>query len=138
MPKIRPAAIVPILGLVLTAGSPAQESWQTVRIEADEYRFVPNRIQLSAGKPVMIEIRNTGNEQHEFRSRLFRQTMIEVEGSGLTVKGSGIHSILIEKSTTATIKWLSPAAGSYDFECRIPSHHGMDGTIVVEEEAPNE
>ena len=121
------------LGLVwgLTVGSDAQD-WQTVRIEADEYRFVPNRIQIRSEQPAKIEIKNVGNEQHEFRSKLLEESPVEVEGGGLVVKGAGIHSILIEKGATAMIKWTSPAPGLYDFECRIPSHHGMDGTIQME------
>ena len=122
-------------GLVwgLAVGSHAQE-WETVRIEADEYRFVPNRIKPAAGQPVRIEIHNSGNEQHEFRSRLLESHFVEIEGGGVTIQGTGIHSILIEKGTIATIQWLSPTRGTYEFECRIPSHHGMDGTIIVEEE----
>lgn len=122
------------LGLALATEGFAQEPWQTVRIEADEYRFVPNHIKLTTGKPVVIEIHNSGNEQHEFRSRFLEGSPIEIEGPGITVKGAGIHSILIEKDATVTLKWLSPTLGIYEFECRIPSHHGMDGTIIVEEE----
>jgi len=38
----------------------------------------------------------------------------------------------VDNGSTATIKWLSPEPGTYIFECRIPSHHGMDGAIIVE------
>jgi len=134
MTKIQTAVILLGLGVALAVRSPAQELWQTVRIEADEYRFVPNRIKLAAGKPVKIEIYNSGNEQHEFRSRLLEGHLIEVEGQGVGVRGIGIQSIMIEKGATATIQWLSPTPDTYEFECRIPSHHGMDGTIVVEDE----
>lgn len=126
------AILLMISGWLLTGKASAHESWQTVEIKADEYRFVPNSIKLAASKPVRIEIHNSGNEQHEFRSRLLESHFMEVEGQGVAVRGSGIQSILIEKGTTATIRWLSPEPGTYEFECRIPSHHGMDGTILVE------
>ena len=109
----------------------AQDSWRTVRIETDEQRFVPDRITLKAGQPVKLEIKNIGNEEHEFRSPLLKGPLIEVLSNGVIVKSRDIHSIIVEYQSTATIKWLSPEPGEYHFECRIPSHHGMDGVITV-------
>ena len=124
--------VVLALGSGSAADSQAQDSWRTVRVETDEYRFVPNRIQLEAGQPVRLEIHNIGNEEHEFRSRFLSGSLIEVLGNGVIVKATDIHSVIVETGSTATIKWLSPEAGVYFFECRIPSHHGMDGMIIVE------
>lgn len=114
----------------------AQDPWKTVRIEVDEYHFDPPRITLRAGEPVRIELHNIGNEDHEFRSRLFNGPLIDVAGGGVTVSGTGIQTVLVDNGSTATIKWLSPEPGTYIFECRIPSHHGMDGVIIVEDERP--
>jgi uncharacterized cupredoxin-like copper-binding protein len=129
--RIQWLAVVLILGAVLAADGQAQDPWKTVRLETDEYRFVPNRIQLEAGQPARLEIRNIGNEEHEFRSRFLSGSLIEVLGNGVIVKATDIHSVIVETGSTAVIKWLSPEAGIYFFECRIPSHHGMDGTIIV-------
>lgn len=109
----------------------AEDPWRTVRIDLDEYRFTPDRITLRAGEPVRIELHNIGNEDHEFRSPLFAGPLIEVKSGGVTVSGTGIHSVLVDNGSTAVIQWLSPEPGTYLFECRIPSHHGMDGEIVV-------
>ena len=124
--------LVLALGQVLATDSLSQDPWITVRMETDEYRFVPNQIRLEAGQPVRFEIHNIGNEEHEFRSRLLSGPLIEILGNGVIVKGTEIHSIVVENGSKATIKWLSPEAGTYFFECRIPSHLGMDGTIIVE------
>ena len=121
-----------IFGLLLPSEIQAKDPWKTVRIDADEYRFIPNRITLKAGEPVRIEVHNLGNEEHEFRSSFFNGPLIEVLGNGVIVKGTNIHSIMVETKSSATIKWLSPETGEYFFECRVPSHHGMDGVIIVE------
>ena len=120
------------LGTAFSQKGHGQDSWRTIQIEADEYRFVPNEIILEEGQPVKIEIRNNGNEEHEFRSRFMTGPLIEVEGTEISVKGTAIHSIIVQSGATGTVKWLSPSAGTYHFECRIPSHHGMDGVITVE------
>jgi uncharacterized cupredoxin-like copper-binding protein len=121
-----------ILSSALAGSARAQDMWRTVQIEMNEYRFHPDKITLKAGEPVRIELHNIGNEDHEFRSRLFDGPLIDVEGNGVTVSGTGIKSVLVDNGATAAIKWLSPEPGTYVFECRIPSHHGMDGVIVVE------
>jgi uncharacterized cupredoxin-like copper-binding protein len=125
-----------LFGLFQPVATWAQDPWRTVRIEMDEYRFEPAEIKLRAGQPVVIELHNKGNEDHEFRSRLFHGPLINVEGGGVTVSGTGIQSVLVDNGATAAIKWLSPEPGTYIFECRIPSHHGMDGVIVVESGGP--
>ena len=120
-----------IFGLLLPSEIQANDPWRTIRIDADEYRFIPNRITLKAGEAVRIEVHNLGNEEHEFRSNLFKGPLIEILGKGVIVKGTNIHSIMVETKSKATIKWLSPEPGEYFFECRIPSHHGMDGVFTV-------
>ena len=132
-----------LLSLCITAaacaiggGARAQDPWKTISIEVDEYRFHPDRITLRAGEPVRLELHNIGNEDHEFRSRLFDGPLIDVVGAGVTVSGTGIQSVLVDNGSTAVIKWLSPEPGTYIFECRIPSHHGMDGVIIVENARP--
>ena len=125
-------ALIMVIGLSMADDGHGQDSWRNIQMEADEYRFVPNEIILEEGQPVKIEIRNNGNEEHEFRSRFMTGPLIEVEGPGLSVKGTAIHSIIVQSGATGTVKWLSPSAGTYHFECRIPSHHGMDGIITVE------
>lgn len=111
--------------------APPADDWQVVRIVADEYRFVPAAITVAAGRPLRVEIDNRGSEQHEFRSRLLRDHPADVELPGGMVRGRGLESLVVEERRTAVIKILAPVAGRYDFECRIPSHHGMDGVIQI-------
>ena len=110
----------------------SQDSWQTVEIRAEEYRFLPNRIRIEAGRPLRLIIINEGNEPHRFRSSLFNNRMIEVKFGENVVRGAGIERIDIVPGAEATIELLSPPAGEFYFECRIPSHHGMDGLILIQ------
>ena len=126
-------AVAVILGIGLAQGSsvPAQDPWQTIEIKADEYRFIPNRIQVKAHQPLRLVISNIGNEPHRFQSTLFKDQMIEVEIGNSVVRGPGIDGVDVTPGGTVSIKILSPPPGEYDFQCRIPSHHGMDGVLTI-------
>jgi len=110
----------------------AQSEWQTVEIKAEEYSFTPRRIQAKANRPLELVVENEGHEPHQFRSELFKDQMIDVEIDQTTVRGRNIEVVDVAPGKTARIKILSPPAGEFDFQCRIPSHHGMDGMILIE------
>jgi len=112
----------------------AEDSWQKIEIRADEYSFTPNHIRATAGRPLEFIVVNSGHEPHQFRSSLFKDQTITVEVGENTVHGKGIDIVEIAPGATARIKLLSPPAGEYDFQCRIPSHHGMDGVIQIRAE----
>ncbi|MBI3596260.1 MAG: cupredoxin domain-containing protein [Nitrospirae bacterium] len=114
----------------------AQTDWQTVEIKAEEYSFTPRRIQVKSNRPLELVIENEGHEPHQFRSALFKDQMIEVEIGESAVRGRNIEEVDIAAGQTARIKLLSPPAGQFDFQCRIPSHHGMDGMILIEADQP--
>lgn len=128
----RTIAVVLVLGWALVTENPAQETWQTVEIKADEYSFTPNRIRVKAHRPLELVIVNEGHEPHQFRSALFKSQMIEVAIGENVVRGQGIEIVDIAAGTTVRIKLPSPPPGPFDFQCRIPSHHGMDGMILIE------
>jgi hypothetical protein len=54
--------------LVLAAGCDSRE--QTVEITADDFRFTPAELHLSAQRPIRLMIVNQGRERHEFKSLL--------------------------------------------------------------------
>ncbi|MBI3611432.1 MAG: cupredoxin domain-containing protein [Nitrospirae bacterium] len=124
--------LVALLGLAIgSARSHAQTEWQTVTIKADEYSFTPNRIEAKAHHPLELVIMNEGHEPHQFRSSLFKNQMVEVWAGENAVRGKGIEIVDIAAGSTARIKLLAPPPGQFDFQCRIPSHHGMDGMILI-------
>jgi uncharacterized cupredoxin-like copper-binding protein len=121
-----------VLGWTLIGAVSAQEPWQSVEIKADEYSFTPNRIQVKADRPLELVVVNEGHEPHQFRSSLFKDQTVEVWTGETIVRGKGIEIIDIAAGATVRIKLLSPPPGQFDFQCRIPSHHGMDGMIRIE------
>lgn len=110
----------------------AQTEWQTFEVKADEYSFTPNRIEVKARHPLELVVINEGHEPHQFRSSLFKNQMTEVQIGENVVRGLGIEIVDIAAGVTVKIKLLSPPPGQFDFQCRIPSHHGMDGMILIE------
>jgi uncharacterized cupredoxin-like copper-binding protein len=128
----RSAVFALVLGWTLIGAVSAQEPWQSVEIKADEYSFTPNRIQVKADRPLELVVVNEGHEPHQFRSSLFKDQTVEVWTGETIVRGKGIEIIDIAAGATVRIKLLSPPPGQFDFQCRIPSHHGMDGIIRIE------
>jgi uncharacterized cupredoxin-like copper-binding protein len=110
----------------------AESPWQSVEIRADEYSFTPNQIRAKARRPLELIVANGGHEPHQFQSSLFRNQVITVEFGENSVRGKGIEIVNIAAGATVRIKLLSPPPGEFDFQCRIPSHHGMDGIIRIE------
>jgi uncharacterized cupredoxin-like copper-binding protein len=127
----RTIAVVLVLGWALVTESPAQEAWQMVEIKADEYSFTPNRIEAKAHRPLELVVVNVGHEPHQFRSSLFKNQLVELLIGENVVQGRGIEIVDIAAGATVRIKLLSPPSGQFDFQCRIPSHHGMDGMIRI-------
>ncbi len=131
------AVFVGVFGVLLISGSVLAESsddaWQKVRVKAMEYQFTPNRIEIEAHHPLWIEIKNLGKEPHRSKSSMFRNLMIEVEVGESSVRGKNIEWVDVEPEGTAIIKIIDPPAGEFDYQCRIPSHHGMDGIIISSE-----
>jgi plastocyanin len=93
---------------------PKGESLQTAKIEAGNYFFKPDKIELPPGIDT-IELVGRGGV-HTF--------LIDgVKGFELRVDGDGEHD-----STKVALK-----AGDYTFYCDVPGHReaGMEGTIAV-------
>ena len=57
-----------LLGLVACSSE-----YQEVRIVIDDFRFSPARVDVQAGQPVRLMVRNQGRETHRFQSPLFAQ-----------------------------------------------------------------
>ena len=134
MGRYRIHRAIALLGaaLGLVAATEAQEGWNRVEIRANEYLFAPKEVRAKAGRPLALVIINEGHEPHQFRSDLFKDRMTEVEIAETVVRGRGIEVVDVAPGGRATIKVLSPPAGEFDYQCRIPSHHGMDGILIIE------
>lgn len=112
------------LGLFLaTIMTPAQQppatsgSVHEVQVTAKKYQFTPEPIQVKKGERVRLFITAVDHD-HGFQLDEFR------------IKEK------IKKGQTATVEILADHAGTFPFHCSTfcgLGHHGMKGTLVVEE-----
>jgi uncharacterized cupredoxin-like copper-binding protein len=104
-------------GTTSSSGPAASLPAGTFAVVAKEYEFTPATLSVPAGE-VTFQVRNAGNEEHEFEIFQGETVITEIEGlvPGLT------------KDLTKTL-----AAGDYTFVCKLNGHDqlGMKGTLTV-------
>jgi uncharacterized cupredoxin-like copper-binding protein len=112
------ASLPPESGSVTATVGP--DGVQRVEIQvANEMRFAPSSIVVTAGKPIEITLHSIAQQRHDF-------TLTEGVTSPVSVVVSG------GQTASATFTITSP--GSYHFICAQQGHAdgGMRGTIVVQ------
>lgn len=122
-----------LLALALTAPFPAlaQDSPaaapQTVEVRLSSFAFEPRAIALTAGRPVILHLVNSGGGGHNFSAPQFFAASTGVSGpvNEGVVEVPGHQSVDIR---------LTPSRGSYRLRCTHTMHtaFGMSGTITVE------
>ena len=123
MPVHRTANRLISVGAALFLVSAAcDSSQQAVHIVAQDFRFTPVEVRLSAGRPIRLILHNEGRERHEFKTPLLRQTR-----AGIGLPGS-LPVFPNQKAEAA----LQTRPGVYPFYCAIPGHAGMTGMIIIE------
>jgi plastocyanin len=115
------------LFLAVSAAAPAQPA--AVSIEMSNFKFTPNSIQLKAGAPITLHLRNASSGGHSFSApaffaaaRIAPQSAAFVHDGVVDVPGGRAVDIA-----------LVPAAGSYKLKCTHTLHStfGMKGTIIA-------
>ena len=94
-----------------------------MRITAEDFRFTPADVRLTAAMPIHLTIINEGHEPHDFESPLLAH---RVDGAGGTATSVRVAP---NQRIDVTIRTIP---GTYIFYCRIRGHAGMSGTIIVE------
>ncbi|HYD14516.1 MAG TPA: cupredoxin domain-containing protein [Allosphingosinicella sp.] len=109
---------------VLAQDSPAP---QTVEVRLSNFEFEPRAIALTAGRPVVLRLTNTGGGGHNFSAPQFFAAASGVTGPVVEgeVEVPGHQSVEVR---------LTPSRGSYRLRCTHTMHtaFGMRGTISVE------
>lgn len=100
---------------------------QTVEVRLSSFAFEPRTIALTAGRPVILHLVNSGGGGHNFAAPQFFAASTGVSGpvSDGVVEVPGHGSVDIR---------LTPSRGSYRLRCSHTMHtaFGMTGTITVE------
>jgi uncharacterized cupredoxin-like copper-binding protein len=100
---------------------------QTVEVRLSNFSFSPETIALTAGRPVILHLVNSGGGGHNFSAPQFFAAATNVSGpvNEGTVEVRGHQSVDIT---------LTPSRGTYRLRCTHTMHStfGMHGTITVE------
>ena len=121
-----------LFALALVAPLPAlaqdaPASPQTIEVRLSNFSFTPSTIALTAGRPVILHLVNSGGGGHNFSAPQFFAAATGVSGpvNDGTVEVRGHQSVDIR---------LTPSRGSYRLRCTHTRHStfGMTGTITVE------
>lgn len=111
-----------------------------VKIDLGEMFFKPENVQLEAGKPVVIQLVNTGKVKHEFAADKFFRSVAtrKVENPGSEVKAPYFTEVEVLAGKTVEIFVVPTVTGSFEMLCEIKGHReaGMEGTISVTGSAP--
>ncbi len=121
---------ISILGLVFSTLLACDRSMQTVSIDAEDFRFTPDLVQVRASAPLTLTVYNAGREVHEFDSPILMyaaKTSLPQD----TSKSAGTPGIEIRPGQSLRLV-MAPPAGTYLYICRRKGHANMTGTLIVE------
>ena len=115
---------------MLSLGACSSE-YQDVTIVVDDFRFSPARVDLRAGQPMHLVVRNQGRETHQFQSILVAQHRVEVVSDSGEQAGSLEQGVPLAPGQRLELVLTLPP-GVYHFRCPVKGHRGMQGMIVVQ------
>jgi len=112
-----------LVGVLLSA---CDEPLQTVSLTTDDFRFIPDLVQVNASVPLSMTIYNAGRETHEFDSPVLMYARQMPAG---LPKSSGLGISLRPGNRLGFV--VAPPPGTYPYFCRRKGHANMTGTIIV-------
>jgi len=122
--RILPNILMALI-LVPACQAVASEPIQAITLTLGDYRFTPETIEVTAGRPVRLTLTNVDTiTPHNF--------ILKEEAAGLNIDSS------VSAGKTTTVEFTPTIPGSYTFYCskKLPfmkSHQekGMEGTLTV-------
>lgn len=107
----------------------ACDATQTVSLTAEDFRFVPDLVRVSASSPITLSVYNAGREVHEFDSPILLYAA-QMQPPDATVKSGGPGIVLPPGKSLQLV--MAPPPGTYLYICRRKGHADMTGTLIVE------
>jgi len=95
------------------AAAPAQ----AITITATEMAFSPTSLEVKAGQPVTLTLRNNGVVEHNWQGKIGDETIL----------------VTAQPKQSASKTFTPQTAGTYKIVCTVPGHEqaGMVATLVV-------
>ena len=128
------------LSLALAACStvPVKSGPQEVTLEAAEFKFQPATIQVEAGRPVKVTMRNNGTIEHDWSVMEIPTTAIKAPSQSTMGHDMGgakqpeLH-MAVMNGQMVQMEFTPTRPGTFQFYCTVAGHKeaGMVGTLVV-------
>lgn len=129
-----------IVSLGLAACGPgAANAKQNVSLQTQDFEFAPKTIQVKAGQPVALSMKNTGTVAHDWSIMeipTVGESHSSADPSGHAMEGMEepeVH-VAVAPGTTGRLEFTPSTAGTYEFYCTVAGHRdlGMTGQLVVQ------
>jgi uncharacterized cupredoxin-like copper-binding protein len=132
MPGLRTSAALLLLCAAVAPAAPAAAiDWshaQLLAVDAVEYRFEPNRLELHRGTAYRLHLVNRGKEMHEFTAAAFFGTAVL---GNPQVMNSDHTELVVQPGEQRDLLFVPRKAGRFPLSCADHDWAGMTGEIVV-------
>ncbi len=133
-----PVLLLAAAVLAACSGSPATGANQ-ITLEVSNLQYQPATIEVTAGQPVKLTLRNNDSVEHDFSimeipTAAMGATAAPMAGhemGGMTADPQ-LHMVAAMGATNS-MEFTPTKPGTYEFFCTVPGHKdaGMKGTLVV-------
>jgi uncharacterized cupredoxin-like copper-binding protein len=103
-----------------------------VVIEATEFAYFPKDFKLTAGQPVTLILKNSGEVEHDIEFENMKASLLQQSHHGHHSKNQTVHIHSLPGKTTE-VKFIPIESGVFRFYCTVPGHKesGMVGFVEV-------
>jgi uncharacterized cupredoxin-like copper-binding protein len=132
IPLRRATVVIGCMLLALGAGPPPAPP--RVPVTVTEFKFTPNTVTLTEGRPVTLVVTNTGQIEHTMASAYLASQRLTLRGESREGETDTKWKFVgIDPGETAEITFTPRGHGRFPFMCSIEGHAeaGMTGTFVV-------
>ncbi len=115
-------------------GTPAPAE---LTLEAADFKYGPDRIEVAVGQPVKITFINTGALEHDFSIRQIDVADVAISQPGEQGHAHGAESldlhVMAPVGDRSTLAFTVLQAGTYEYFCSVPGHReaGMVGRLIA-------
>jgi uncharacterized cupredoxin-like copper-binding protein len=116
--------------LIAPAAAPAQGGAQQIEVALSNFKFAPETIQLTPGKPYVLHLVNRANGGHNFEAKTFFAAANVAPADRAKVARGRIE---LDAGESVDIHLTAPGPGNFPVRCTHFLHagFGMTGKIVV-------
>ncbi len=130
------AGLTLALAACSSGAAPPSSGAQEITVEVSEFKFVPATIEVSAGRPVKMTLRNKGALEHDWSVQKIPMMGKKESASGHDMSGVSDKPELHMSAMggqMGQVEFTPTEKGTYQFFCTVAGHKeaGMVGTMVV-------